>query len=180
MARPTHKFDHSTGLCAILRYTVSTTVACFAKLSSQSCLCRDSFSDWFSVPQRRISPTSRRGSQVDQSRTVAAVTRAANSKSPTSAPARAPKSKNRSTPSATSLFNSHLFPLGSWRFMWRARWSDRAKDLSQTLHLKGLAPVCFRMWRVSSSERANLHKQFWKWQRYGFSPESRNGTKRKL
>ena len=34
--------------------------------------------------------------------------------------------------------------LGMWRFMWRARWSDLAKHLSQTRHLNGLAPVCFR------------------------------------
>lgn len=60
--------------------------------------------------------------------------------------------------------------LGSWRFMWRARWSERAKQRSQTLHLKGLAPVCFRMWRVSSSDLAKRHWQLWKWHLYGFSP----------
>lgn len=60
--------------------------------------------------------------------------------------------------------------LGSWRFMCRARWSDRAKHLSQTLHLKGLAPVCFRIWRVSSSDLAKRHWQLWKWHLYGFSP----------
>lgn len=58
----------------------------------------------------------------------------------------------------------HLF-LGSWRLLCRAKWSDRAKQRSQTLHLNGLEPVCFRIWRVSSSERANRHWQFWKWHR---------------
>ena len=33
---------------------------------------------------------------------------------------------------------------GKCLFMWRARWSDLAKQRSQTLHLNGLAPVCLR------------------------------------
>ncbi|KAF3841960.1 hypothetical protein F7725_023911 [Dissostichus mawsoni] len=41
----------------------------------------------------------------------------------------------------------------------RARWSDREKEREQTAHWKGLAPVCFRKWRVSSSDRANLQSQ---------------------
>ncbi len=55
--------------------------------------------------------------------------------------------------------------LGWCLFIWRAKWSDLANDLSHTLHLKGFAPVCFLMWRVSSSERAKCHWQLWKWQR---------------
>lgn len=31
-----------------------------------------------------------------------------------------------------------------WRFMCRARWSEREKHRSQWLHLNGLEPVCFR------------------------------------
>ena len=57
-------------------------------------------------------------------------------------------------------------------FMWRARWSDREKHLSHWPHLKGFAPVCFRKWRVSSSERANRQPQPAQPQLYGFSPES--------
>ena len=37
-----------------------------------------------------------------------------------------------------------LCGLGRWRFMCSAKWSDLAKLRSQTLHLKGLAPVCLR------------------------------------
>lgn len=45
---------------------------------------------------------------------------------------------------------------GWWRFICRARWSDREKHRPHTIHLNGFAPVCFRMWRVSSSDLANL------------------------
>lgn len=55
-------------------------------------------------------------------------------------------------------------------FMWSARWSEREKQRPQWWHLKGLAPVCFLKWRVSSSERANLHSQPSHEHRYGFSP----------
>lgn len=55
-------------------------------------------------------------------------------------------------------------------FMWSAKWSDREKQRPQWWHLKGLAPVCFLKWRVSSSERANLHSQPSQEHRYGFSP----------
>lgn len=54
--------------------------------------------------------------------------------------------------------------------MWRARWSEREKQRPQWWHLKGLAPVCFLKWRVSSSDRANLHSQPSHEHRYGFSP----------
>ena len=33
---------------------------------------------------------------------------------------------------------------GRWRFICNAKWSDLAKQRSQTLHLNGLAPVCLR------------------------------------
>lgn len=59
-------------------------------------------------------------------------------------------------------------------FMWSARWSEREKHRPQWWHLKGLAPVCFRKWRVSSSERANLHSQPSHEHRYGFSPAERH------
>lgn len=55
-------------------------------------------------------------------------------------------------------------------FMWSARWSEREKQRPQWWHLKGLAPVCFLKWRVSSSDRANLHSQPSHEHRYGFSP----------
>ena len=45
------------------------------------------------------------------------------------------------------------------RFMCKARWSDLEKLLSQWTHLKGLTPVCFRWWRVNSSDLANRHSQ---------------------
>jgi len=41
-------------------------------------------------------------------------------------------------------YRGHLGALGRCLFMCSARWSDRAKDRSQTAHLKGFAPVCFR------------------------------------
>lgn len=46
-----------------------------------------------------------------------------------------------------------------WRFLCRARWSEREKVRSQSGHWNGFTPVCFRKWRVSSSERANFHVQ---------------------
>jgi len=52
----------------------------------------------------------------------------------------------------------------------RAKWSERANVRAQCRQRNGLAPVCFRMWRVSSSERAKCHWQLAKWHRYGFSP----------
>ena len=51
-----------------------------------------------------------------------------------------------------------------WRFMCRARWSEREKARSQSLQWKGLSPVCLRLWRVSSSERANRQPQSSHWQ----------------
>ncbi|TNN70621.1 hypothetical protein EYF80_019205 [Liparis tanakae] len=51
-----------------------------------------------------------------------------------------------------------------------ARWSDREKEREQTAHWKGLAPVCFRKWRVSSSERAKRQSQLSHVHLYGFSP----------
>lgn len=44
-----------------------------------------------------------------------------------------------------------------WRFLCRARWSEREKLRSQSGHWKGLIPVCFRKCLVSSSDRANFH-----------------------
>jgi len=41
-------------------------------------------------------------------------------------------------------YRGHLGALGRCLFMCSARWSDRAKDRSQTAHLKGFAPVRFR------------------------------------
>ena len=63
------------------------------------------------------------------------------------------------------FFLGSFFPV-SWLdhfywclFMWRARWSDLEKLRSHWPHLKGLTPVCFRKWRVSSSDRAKRHSQ---------------------
>ena len=53
---------------------------------------------------------------------------------------------------------------------WRARWSDLAKAFSQWGHLNGFIPVCFRMWRVSSSDLANFQVQPSQVHLYGFSP----------
>lgn len=47
----------------------------------------------------------------------------------------------------------------SWRRRCRDRWSEREKLRLQSVHLKGLMPVCLRKWRVSSSERANFQEQ---------------------
>ena len=44
-------------------------------------------------------------------------------------------------------------------FMCNAKWSLRENDLSQWTHLNGFTPVCFRWWRVSSSDRAKRHSQ---------------------
>lgn len=52
-----------------------------------------------------------------------------------------------------------VFQTSMWRFLWRARWSEREKLRSQSGHWKGLTPVCFRKCRVSSSDRANFHVQ---------------------
>lgn len=46
-----------------------------------------------------------------------------------------------------------------WRFLCRARWSEREKLRSQSGHWNGLTPVCLRKCRVSSSERANFQVQ---------------------
>ena len=51
-----------------------------------------------------------------------------------------------------------------------ARWSDLEKALSHILHWKGRSPVCLRMCRVSSSERANFQPHSFHVQTYGFSP----------
>ena len=40
---------------------------------------------------------------------------------------------------------------------WVVRWSDRLKSRWHVVHLNGLAPVCFRKCRVSSSERENFY-----------------------
>lgn len=47
----------------------------------------------------------------------------------------------------------------SWRRRCRDRWSEREKLRLQSVHRKGLMPVCLRKWRVSSSERANFQEQ---------------------
>lgn len=57
-------------------------------------------------------------------------------------------------------------------FMWRARWSDRENARSHKWHWNGRCPVCFRKWRVSSSERANFQPQPSQLQWYGFSPKN--------
>lgn len=49
------------------------------------------------------------------------------------------------------------FQTSMWRFLCRARWSEREKLRSQSGHWKGLIPVCFRKCLVSSSDRANFH-----------------------
>ena len=41
-------------------------------------------------------------------------------------------------------FHRFFCSFGMCLFMWSAKWSDRAKHLSQTRHLNGFAPVCFR------------------------------------
>jgi hypothetical protein len=55
--------------------------------------------------------------------------------------------------------------------MWRLRWSERENARSQRVHLNGLCPVCFRMCRVNSSERANFQPQPSQVHLYGFSPK---------
>ena len=54
--------------------------------------------------------------------------------------------------------------------MWSDKWSLLENARGQCWHWKGLAPVCFRICRVSSSERANLQVHPSQVQRYGFSP----------
>ena len=64
-----------------------------------------------------------------------------------------------------------MTPSVSWcRFRWSERWSDLAKRRSQSSHLKGFSPVCLRMCRVSSSERAKLQLHSFQLHVYGFSP----------
>jgi len=55
-------------------------------------------------------------------------------------------------------------------FMWRDRWSDLEKERWHRWHLKGFCPLCFRKWRVSSSDRANFHVHPVHVHWYGFSP----------
>ena len=57
-----------------------------------------------------------------------------------------------------------------WRFIWRDKWSLLENARGQCWHWNGLAPVCFLICRVSSSERANLQVHPSQEQRYGFSP----------
>ena len=57
-----------------------------------------------------------------------------------------------------------------WRFIWSDKWSLLENALGQCWHWNGLAPVCFLIWRVSSSERANLQVHPSQEQWYGFSP----------
>ena len=49
------------------------------------------------------------------------------------------------------------FRLFGCHFIWRAGWSDPENPLSQWLHLKDFAPVCFLYCLVSSSLRAKCH-----------------------
>lgn len=63
-----------------------------------------------------------------------------------------------------------LFMIHKWRFIWSARWSDLENDRPHWRHLNGLAPVCFLMWRVNSSERAKRQLQPGQLHLYGFSP----------
>lgn len=84
------------------------------------------------------------------------------------------RSENRFTVWAGVVFtreNSWKVFFYKWRFMWRLRWSERENARSQRVHLNGLCPVCFRMWRVNSSERANFQPQPSQVHLYGFSPK---------
>ena len=58
-----------------------------------------------------------------------------------------------------------------WRFIWRFKWSDRENARSQSWHLNGRWPVCFRMCRVNSSDLANFQPQPSHVHLYGFSPK---------
>lgn len=58
--------------------------------------------------------------------------------------------------SSSAACDSHIV---SWRRRCRDRWSEREKLRLQSVHRKGLMPVCLRKWRVSSSERANFQEQ---------------------
>ena len=72
-----------------------------------------------------------------------------------------------------------MTPSVSWcRFRWSERWSDLAKRRSQSSHLKGFSPVCLRMCRVSSSERAKLQLHSFQLHVYGFSPAKNNNRTR--
>ena len=66
--------------------------------------------------------------------------------------------------------NYDSFMTHKWRFIWSARWSDLENDRPHWRHLNGLAPVCFLMWRVSSSLRAKRQLQPGQLHLYGFSP----------
>lgn len=58
--------------------------------------------------------------------------------------------------SSRVVYATHIV---SWRLRCRDRWSEREKLRLQSVHRKGLMPVCLRKWRVSSSERANFQEQ---------------------
>lgn len=58
----------------------------------------------------------------------------------------------------------------TWRLTWSVMWSERANTWLQTVQRYGLSPVCFRMWRVSSSERAKRSRQPSSGHWNGFSP----------
>jgi len=56
------------------------------------------------------------------------------------------------------------------RFMCSDRWSDRENERWHRWQRNGFCPVCFRKWRVSSSDRANFQVQPSHVHWYGFSP----------
>ncbi len=58
-----------------------------------------------------------------------------------------------------------------WVRMCAERWSLRRKQRRHTVQGYGRSPVCLRMWRVSSSERAKLHSQSSHVHTKGRSPE---------
>ena len=69
------------------------------------------------------------------------------------------------------LIRDHELERQAWcLFICSARWSEREKQRLHTAHWKGLAPVCFLKWRVSSSERAKRHSHPSQEHSYGFSP----------
>lgn len=81
-------------------------------------------------------------------------------------------SKKREVPS-WSLRVTHqlgVLCLGRCRLLCRAKWSDRPNARKHVGQMNGLAPVCLRMWRVSSSERAKLQSHSGHVHKYGFSP----------
>lgn len=69
------------------------------------------------------------------------------------------KSKWSSPTTPPALHISSCCHTRRWRFLCRARWSEREKLRSQSGHWNGLTPVCLRKCLVSSSERANFHVQ---------------------